>query len=110
MYKRTIIFILLILCALGVRAEDSIKVSATDLKALMQRVERLEQAQANPNKLGVDAVSGASQQIPKDTIKPDTIKGEQVVKKPSSAEAAPSESGRTNSITSPLLRFPLLIE
>ena len=95
MYKQTIISFLLILCALGVRAEDSIKVSATDLQALMQRVERLEQAQANPNKLGVDAVSGASQQIPKDTIKPDTIKSEQVVKKPSSAEAAPSESGRT---------------
>ena len=76
MYKQTIISILLILCALGVRAEDSIKVSATDLQALMQRVDRLEQAQANPNKLGVDAVSGASQQIPKDTIKPDTTKVE----------------------------------
>ena len=72
--RQTIISILLILCALGAQAEDSIKVSATDLKALMQRVERLEQAQAHPNKLGVDAVSGASQQIPKDTIKPDTTK------------------------------------
>ena len=64
MYKQTIISILLILCALGVRAEDSIKVSATDLKALMQRVERLEQAQANPNKLGyVDGVTGATQRV-----------------------------------------------
>ena len=43
MYKQTIISILLILCALCVRAEDSIIVCATDLQALMQRVERLEQ-------------------------------------------------------------------
>ena len=77
MHKQTIISILLILCALGVRAEDSIKVSATDLQALMQRVERLEQAQAHTNKLGyVDGVTGATRPVPKDTIKPDTIKVE----------------------------------
>ena len=40
--RQTVISILLILCALCVRAEDSIKVSAADLQALMQRVERLE--------------------------------------------------------------------
>ena len=34
---------MLILCVLGARAEDSIKVSAADLQALVQRVERLEQ-------------------------------------------------------------------
>lgn len=34
---------MLILCILGARAEDSIKVSAADLQALVQRVERLEQ-------------------------------------------------------------------
>ena len=43
MRRQAIVIISLILCALGVRAEDSIKVSATDLQALMQRVERLEQ-------------------------------------------------------------------
>ena len=46
MRKQAIITILLILCALGVRAEDSIKVSAADLQALVQRVERLEQKAA----------------------------------------------------------------
>ena len=77
--RQTIIAIALIVCVLCVHAEDSIKVSAADLRSLMQRVERLEQAQAHPNKLGyTDAVSGASQQIPKDTIKPDTIKGERL--------------------------------
>ena len=77
--RRTIIAIALIVCVLCVHAEDSIKVSAADLQSLMQRVERLEQAQTHPNKLGyTDAVSGASQQIPKDTIKPDTIKGERL--------------------------------
>ena len=50
MKRKVIISILLILCVLCVRAEDSIKVSATDLQALMQRVERLEKAQAHPNK------------------------------------------------------------
>ena len=51
-------------------AEDSIKVSSADLQSLMQRVERLEQAQANPNKLGyVDGVTGATKQMPKDTAK-----------------------------------------
>ena len=64
MYKQTIISILLISCAICAHAEDSIKVSAADLQALMQRVERLEQAQANPNKLGyVDGVTGATQRV-----------------------------------------------
>ena len=43
MKQKAIIFILLITCALGVHAEDSIKVSAADLQALIRRVERLEQ-------------------------------------------------------------------
>ncbi len=73
MYKRTILFIALIVSTLCAQAEDSIKVSAADLKALMQRVERLEQAQAHPNKRGyVDAVSGASKQLPEDTTKTET--------------------------------------
>ena len=60
----------MILCTLCVRAEDSIKVSSADLQALMQRVERLEQAQAHPNKRGyVDGVSGATRQVPQDTTK-----------------------------------------
>ena len=46
MRKQAIITILLILCTFCVRAEDSIKVSAADLQALVQRVERLEQKAA----------------------------------------------------------------
>jgi hypothetical protein len=69
MRKRTILFILLILCVLGLHAEDSIKVSATDLQALMQRVERLEQAQAHPQKRGyVDGVTGATKRSGRFTI------------------------------------------
>ena len=60
MYKQTIISSLLILCALGVRAEDSIKVSATDLQVLMQRVERLEQ------------------KAEQDSISPKMVKGERL--------------------------------
>jgi hypothetical protein len=77
--RQTIIAIALILCVLCLHAEDSIKVSAADLQALMQRVERLEQAQTHPNKLGyVDGLTGASKQVPKDTIKGErlTVKGE----------------------------------
>ena len=49
--------------------------SATDLQALMQRVERLEQAQAHPNKLGyVDGVTGATRQNEKPTPNP-SLKG-----------------------------------
>ena len=46
MKKQAIFIILLITCALGVHANDSITVSASDLQALMQRVERLEQKAA----------------------------------------------------------------
>ncbi|MCR5049672.1 MAG: hypothetical protein K6A36_01155 [Paludibacteraceae bacterium] len=68
-------FILLIVCTLCANAEDSIKVSRNDLKALLQRVERLEQAQAHPYKLGyTDAMTGASTQMPKDTVKTDSTK------------------------------------
>jgi len=49
MYKQTILFIALILCALCVRADDSIKVSAADLQSLIQRVERLEQQSVAQN-------------------------------------------------------------
>jgi len=62
--RRIIISILLIICVLSAHAEDSIKVSAADLQTLMQRVERLEQAQANPNKSGyVDGVTGATKRV-----------------------------------------------
>ena len=43
MNKRIVISFLLIVCALCAYAEDSIKVSAADLQALIRRVERLEQ-------------------------------------------------------------------
>ena len=82
MYKRIIAIIMLISCVLGMRAEDSIKVSAMDLKALLQRVERLEQAQKDKmhgakqsQQMGmVDAVTGATRPTPKDTLKKDTAK------------------------------------
>ena len=63
MYRQTIVAILLILSALCVCAEDSIKVSASDLQALMQRVERLEQAQTHPQKMGyADSVGSVTRQ------------------------------------------------
>ena len=42
MYKRFVLFIFLIICSLGIYAEDSIKVSSADLQQLIQRIERLE--------------------------------------------------------------------
>ena len=81
MKSRFILSIVLISCALPIHAEDSIKVSATDLQALIQRVEHLERKVNHPNKLGVDAVSGASQQVPKDTVKRDTAQVEKPKKK-----------------------------
>ena len=63
MYRQTIVTILLILSALYVFAEDSIKVSASDLQSLMQRVERLEQVQAHPQKKGyADSVGSVTRQ------------------------------------------------
>ena len=41
--RQAIVFIALIMCVLGAHADDSIRVSTTDLQALIQRVERLEQ-------------------------------------------------------------------
>ena len=52
MRRQTILFIVLIICALGVRAEDSIKVSAADLQGLIQRVERLEQKDSISQQIG----------------------------------------------------------
>ena len=75
MKRQTILFIALIACVLGAYAGDSIKVSAADLQALMERVERLEQAQAHPHKGGyTDAVSGASKL--NDTVQTDTARVE----------------------------------
>ena len=54
MRRQTFLFIALIMSVLCAHADDSIKVSSADLKALTQRVERLEQAQAHPNKKGYD--------------------------------------------------------
>ena len=75
--KRTFFILnLLIACVFTMLANDSVTVSVTDLKALIQRVERLEQAQKSPNKVVVDAQPGATKHIPKDTSKierPDTI-------------------------------------
>ena len=65
MKRQTILFISFILCVLCIHAEDSIKVSAADLQALIQRVERLEQQSA------VQATDSAkSQQIVSDEAKP----------------------------------------
>ena len=104
MCKQTIIAILLILCALCAYAEDSIKVSAADLQALIQRVERLEQQTAHPKNLGyTDAVSGASKQMPKDTLLKDTTKAEQAAPKKErrgqrqNSCRAPAEAGAQHS-------------
>ena len=43
MRRHTITILVLILCVLGMHAEDSIKVSSVELEALIRRVERLEQ-------------------------------------------------------------------
>ena len=65
MKKQAILFISFILCVLGAQAEDSIKVSAADLQALIQRVEKLEQQSAvQPTD------SAKSQQIVSDEAKP----------------------------------------
>ena len=71
MNKHVMLAIMLFLGTFTVWAEDSIRVSAADLHALLERVERLEQAQKHTNKLGydsIDAVSGASKPMPKDTV------------------------------------------
>jgi hypothetical protein len=67
MRKQLIVVISLIFCTLSAYADDSIKVSAAELQQLIQRIDRLEQKSDHPNKLGVDAVSGATRQVPKDT-------------------------------------------
>ena len=71
MNRHVMLAIMLFLGTFTVWAEDSIRVSAADLHALLERVERLEQAQKHTNKLGydsIDAVSGASKPMPKDTV------------------------------------------
>ena len=52
MNKQKVVIILLITCALGVHADDSIKVSASDLKALIERVERLERKDSLSQEMG----------------------------------------------------------
>ncbi len=51
---------LLITCALGVHADDSIKVSASDLKALIERVERLERKDSLSQEMGTRVESQKS--------------------------------------------------
>ena len=69
MKKHILATLLLIICALVTRAEDSIKVSASDLQALIQRIERLERKDSvSPKSVNVDAMTGATQR--KDTTKP----------------------------------------
>ena len=53
---------LLITCALGVHADDSIKVSASDLKALIERVERLERKDSLSQEMGT-AVYGQESKV-----------------------------------------------
>ena len=52
MNKQKVVIMLLITCALGVHADDSIKVSASDLKALIERVERLERKDSLSQEMG----------------------------------------------------------
>jgi len=68
MKRHILVALLLIICALVTRAEDSIKVSAADLQALIQRIERLERKDTvSPKSVSVDAMTGATQR--KDTAK-----------------------------------------
>lgn len=53
-HTHSILSILLIMSALTMHAEDSIKVSATDLQALIQRVERLEQRDSVSQQKGIE--------------------------------------------------------
>ena len=55
-HTHSILLILLIMSALTMHAEDSIKVSATDLQALIQRVERLEQRDSVSQQNGIEEV------------------------------------------------------
>ena len=83
MNRRIVICFLLIVCALCAYAEDSIKVSAADLQALMRRVERLEQKDSIYQQLGsVDAMSGA-------TRRADSTKAE-----PAKPQAEPRRRGK----------------
>ena len=52
MNKQKVVIMLLITCALGVHADDSIKVSTSDLKALIERVERLERKDSLSQEMG----------------------------------------------------------
>lgn len=60
MNKQKVVIILLITCALGVHADDSIKVSASDLKALIERVERLERKDSLSQEMGTPVYSQES--------------------------------------------------
>lgn len=91
MRKQLIVVISLIFCTLSAYADDSIKVSAAELQQLIQRIERLEQKSDHPNKLGVDAVSGATRQVPKDTTATDTA---QKVESQKTASLKEKRSGR----------------
>ena len=62
--KTVFLFILLNMCALGLRAEDSVKVSAADLQNLLQRVERLEQQSAVKNDQSEDSLKVGSANPP----------------------------------------------
>ena len=57
MYKHIFLSILLIICALSVRAEDSVRVSAADLQALIQRIERLERKDSLSQQMGNNAAN-----------------------------------------------------
>ena len=62
MNKQKVVIMLLITCALGVHADDSIKVSASDLKALIERVERLERKDSLSQEMGT-AVYGQESKV-----------------------------------------------
>ncbi len=54
MNRLIIIPLLLIACVLDIHAQDSVKVSAADLQALVQRIERLEQKDSLSHKEGIE--------------------------------------------------------
>lgn len=70
--KHNLIYILLITCLLGAHASDSVWVSSNDLKALIMRVERLENARAADSIAAVTRDSVSPKMATSETVEQET--------------------------------------
>ncbi|MBO5619673.1 MAG: hypothetical protein J5902_06795 [Paludibacteraceae bacterium] len=70
--KHNLIYILLITCVLGAHASDSVWVSSNDLKALIMRVERLENARAADSIAAVTRDSVSPKMATSETVEQET--------------------------------------